>query len=71
MSIQTEYNWLNGSELCFLNRSQYQSNGEWRARSDCTHVQSDLALHSPQNKYMVAKDKIRFKRFTSDLTMHV
>ena len=27
-----------------------QSSGERRARSDCTYVQADLALHSPQNK---------------------
>ena len=33
--------------------------GECRARSDCTYVQADLALHSPHNKYMIAYDWIR------------
>ena len=35
-----------------------RNSGECRARSDCTYVQSDLALHSPQNIYMFANDKI-------------
>ena len=34
--------------------------GECRARSDCTYVQANLALHAPQkNKSLVAKDTIR------------
>ena len=32
-----------------------KKSGECRARSDCTYVQADLALHSPQDKLMVAK----------------
>ena len=35
--------------------------GECRARSDCTYVQSDLALHSPQNIFLVANGRIRAK----------
>ena len=32
---------------------------ECRERSDFTHVQSDLTPHSPQNKFMVTKGKVR------------
>ena len=31
--------------------------GEWRARSDCTYVQSDLALHSPLPYYLTRQKK--------------
>ena len=34
----------------FVHKNQCQSKGECRARSDCTYVQSNLALHSPQNE---------------------
>ena len=32
-----------------------KGSGEYRARSDCTYVQADLALHFLQNKSMVTK----------------
>ena len=34
-------------------------NGECRARSDCTYVQADLALHSQQDKAISASGMIR------------
>ena len=33
--------------------------GECRSRSACTYVQSDLALHFPQNKVIFAYDRIK------------
>ena len=41
---------------------EWYSSGECRARSDSTYVQSDLALHSLQNKSMVANIRIRDNR---------
>ena len=38
-----------------------QSSGECTAISDCTYVQSDLALHYPQNKSIVPKHRIRVR----------
>ena len=32
---------------------------ECRARSDCTYVWADLALHAPQSKSMIANGRIR------------
>ena len=36
-----------------------KSSGLFRARSDCTYVQSGLALHSPLNISIVVKPRIR------------
>ena len=33
--------------------------GDCRARLDCTYVQSDLALHTPQNKPMVSNNSVK------------
>ena len=33
-----------------------------KARSDCTNVHSDLALHSSQNESMVSNGRIRMKQ---------
>ena len=41
---------------------RHNSSGECRARSDCTYVQADLDLHSPQIKYMVVNGWIRDQR---------
>ena len=45
---------INDKELVFVDRNYEDSNGASRARSDCTYVQSDLALHVPQIKPVVA-----------------
>ena len=39
--------------------------GEWRARSDCTYVQSDLALHSPLIYYQILLMKYNLMQFKS------
>ena len=39
------------------------SSGVCKERSDCTHVQTDLAEHSPLNKFMVTNGRIRVNPF--------
>ena len=46
-------------DWAFVDRNLYQSSGKCRTRSDCTYVQSDLALHSPQNKPMFAEGRVK------------
>ena len=48
--IDTEDSQLYSAEVESVTIIQANNNGECRARSDCTYVQSDLALHSPQKK---------------------
>ena len=49
-----------------LTETNYTGSGESRARSDCTHVQADLALHNPLNKSIIPNGKIRaIKPFSS------
>ena len=47
---------LNEFSLIKDNDSAAEKN---RIRSECKHVQPDLALHTPQNKSMVANSKMR------------
>ena len=41
---------------------------ECRARSDCTYVQSDLAIHSSQNKPTIANGGIRLKPIVESIS---
>ena len=49
---------INDKELVFVDRNYEDSNGASRARSDCTYVQADLALHAPQIKPVVAYSNV-------------
>ena len=46
---------FDGASLTQINN---KSSGECKSRSDCTYVQADLALNTPQNKCMVANGGI-------------
>ena len=57
------------SAICFnLDESKILSSGEWlnsaecRARSVCTYMSTDLVLHSPQSKSIVAHAKTSAER---------
>ena len=54
----------------FVDRDQLERSGECRARSDCTYVPSDLALHSPHNKcrnrYLFVKRYLIFRLVSVD-----
>ena len=41
------------------------TNRECRARSDCTYVQSDLALHSLQNNFIIVNSRTDVKQRTA------
>ena len=41
---------------------RWESSAECRARLDCTYLLADLALLSPQTKFMVGTDRIRVKK---------
>ena len=56
---------LNGG---FVKRRNNDMIVEKRARPDCTFLQTDLARHSPQDKFVVANGRITIKlSFTSDI----
>ena len=50
-----------------FDRHSRQSSRECRARSDFTYVQSDLALHSPQNKCIFMDTRIKVQVYTYSL----
>ena len=45
--------------------------GQCRAGSDCTYVQSDLALHSPKNKSVIANRRRRASVFSILQLLHI
>ena len=47
-TTQTCFDRFNCIGLEFIERNKENSSGEFRARSDYTYVQADLALHSSQ-----------------------
>ena len=58
--------WIKSTLNCIVpsvvDRILWWGGGECGGRSDCTCVQSDLAVHSPQNKFIVANGIIRVTR---------
>ena len=48
-------------DVILFTKHTKKESGECRARSDCTYVQADLALHSSLNNFMIANGRVRVK----------